>query len=126
MSLEDRKKKQITLLTNGEISNTSISSAIIKDRFYLHITRETIDKPNDDQLSDEISVYPDLLQSRIFIKGILSSNAQVKIYAMNGALVYSGQLNNRDFINVHLESGIHVLNISDGIKEHSQKINWIK
>jgi hypothetical protein len=91
--------------TNGE-RITGISKMIV----------DFTTKVEDQKYSGKISVFPTIFEDKIFISGI-TFDTKVKIFDMNGKMVYESIVYNNNFIKPNLISGFYLLKIEQDNKQ---------
>lgn len=71
--------------------------------------------------TSEIKIYPNPTNNRIYIKG-LQNEALVDLFSIEGRQVSSYQLNDNDYLDLNVASGIYVLKITSEEKSIIKKI----
>jgi hypothetical protein len=122
--LEDVATNTFTLLNTSDYTFTPSSSISDTGRFYLRFDITTL-STNESDL-ETIQVYSDYNNDQIVIKGILTSETQVKLFDMQGRQILNDKLNNRNSTNTlsttNLSSGVYLVKISNSISSISKKV----
>ena len=122
--LDDTVNNTSTLLNNGDYVITPITNLNGTGRFYLRVSDSSLSTTDED--FNSIKIYTTKSPRSIFISGTINDNTTAKIFDIQGRLVYSTELENRNLLNEidasDLQDGVYVVTLSDGIKQKSQKV----
>ena len=108
------------------IDNIQISgSTVVNPDSYL-VTKGPIlaELISEDDLAEEISIYPNPVYNSVNINLPDNTNAEVHIYNMSGELLYEGKLkNNHETIDLSkFDKGMYIIHIMNAEESYTKKI----
>jgi hypothetical protein len=122
--LEDVVTNTFTLLNASDYTFTPVSNISDTGRFYLRF--DTPSLSTSESSLDILQVYSNYGDKQIIIKGLLTTDADAKLFDIQGRQIFSDALQNGSTINTidtaNLSAGVYLVKISDGILSISKKV----
>lgn len=122
--LEDVVTNTFTLLNTSDYTFTPVSNISDTGRFYLRF--DTPSLSTSESSLDVLQVYSNYGNEQIIIKGLLTTDADAKLFDIQGRQIFSDVLQNGSTINTidtaNLSAGVYLVKISDGILSISKKV----
>ena len=122
--LEDVVTNTFTLLNTSDYTFTPVSNISDTGRFYLRF--DTPSLSTSESSLDVLQVYSNYGDKQIIIKGLLTTDADAKLFDIQGRQIFSDALQNGSTINTidtaNLSAGVYLVKISDGILSISKKV----
>lgn len=122
--LEDVVTNTFTLLNTSDYTFTPVSNISDTGRFYLRF--DTPSLSTSESSLDVLQVYSNYGNEQIVIKGLLTTDADAKLFDIQGRQIFSDVLENGSTINTidtaNLSAGVYLVKISDGILSISKKV----
>ncbi|NRD23249.1 T9SS type A sorting domain-containing protein [Winogradskyella litoriviva] len=121
--LEDNVENTFTNLLESDYVFTPASTLTSTGRFYLHVGTQGI-LGDEDNVLNGLQIYT--VSKTIFIKGQLENNTIFNLFDVQGRIVNTQELNNRNTENTidvsNLSSGIYVVQLQSTTGTRTQKV----
>jgi len=122
--LEDTVAGTLTLLNSNNYEFTAQENISGTGRFFLRFGADVLS--TNQQPLDELKIYSDFKFERIVLNGQLDNNTTMKLYDINGRIVFTKRLDvlsTMNTINVSgMSTGVYILELNDNIQRRTQKL----